>query len=142
MSDQSYSTAFTVDRTPVEVFAAINRVRDWWTGDIDGITDQLGEEFSYRYQDLHYSKQKVVELVPGARVVWHVVEARLPFARDPQEWTGTDIVFDIAALGDATQVRFTHLGLVPDVECYEACSGAWGHYLNGSLRQLISGAAA
>lgn len=33
---------------------------------------------------------------------------------------------------------FTHEGLVPDYECYGMCSNAWGTYINGSLRRLIT----
>jgi hypothetical protein len=57
MTDKNYNTAFTVDKSPAEVFAAINNVRDWWSGEIDGPTDKLGAEFTYRYQDLHRSTQ-------------------------------------------------------------------------------------
>jgi len=145
MTDLSFTTSFTVDRTPHEVFAAINRVRDWWSADVEGGTDhlqggtdQLGEEFTYRYTDVHYSKQKIVELVPDTRIVWHVLEARLAFTRDPAEWQGTDIVFAISQQADGTELRFTHAGLVPEVECFEACSNAWGFYVNGSLRNLIT----
>jgi hypothetical protein len=35
-------------------------------------------------------------------------------------------------------VRFTHAGLVPAFECYGGCSGAWGFYINDSLRSLIA----
>jgi hypothetical protein len=30
------------------------------------------------------------------------------------------------------------VGLFPDYECYGACSNAWGSYINGSLRSLIT----
>ncbi|GAB3165562.1 hypothetical protein GCM10027059_23330 [Myceligenerans halotolerans] len=53
-------------------------------------------------------------------------------------WTGSDIVFDIAPTADGTELRFTHVGLVPDVECFDACSTAWLHFIDGSLRSLIS----
>ena len=33
---------------------------------------------------------------------------------------------------------FTHVGLAPDDECYEACSDAWGSYIKHSLRSLIT----
>ena len=64
MKSQSFTTAFTVDKTPAEAFAAINNVRGWWSGNIEGSTDKLGEEWIYRYEDVHYSKQKITELVP------------------------------------------------------------------------------
>jgi hypothetical protein len=28
--------------------------------------------------------------------------------------------------------------LVPEFECFEACSSAWGFYVNGSLKRLIT----
>ncbi len=37
-----------------------------------------------------------------------------------------------------TEVRFTHRDLVPEFECFEACSSAWGFYVNGSLKRLIT----
>ncbi len=134
----SYTTTFTVDQTPAEVFAAINNVRGWWSGEIDGNTGELGDEFTYRYEDLHRSRQKIATLIPDEKVVWHVVDANLDFTRDKAEWTGTQIVFEIARRGDRTEVRFTHVGLVPGFECFEDCSNAWGFYVNGSLQNLIA----
>jgi len=140
MNSQNFTTSFTVDQTPEEAFAAINNVRGWWSGDIEGGTDKLGDEFTYRYQDIHYSKQKLTELVPARKVVWTVLDSRLAFVENQSEWNGTTIVFEIAKAGDQTEVRFTHQGLVPDHECYDDCSNAWGSYINGSLRSLIAGA--
>jgi uncharacterized protein YndB with AHSA1/START domain len=138
MNDQSLTTSFTVDQTPEEAFDAINNVRGWWSGEIDGRTDQLGEVFTYRYKDVHRTTQKITEFVPGKRVVWHVTDAELNFVKDKTEWNGTDIVFEIAKKDGKTEVRFTHVGLVPAFECYGGCSGAWGFYINDSLRNLIT----
>ena len=120
--DSDFSAAFTVDQTPEEAFAAINNVRGWWSGNIEGRTDRVGEEWTYRYKDVHYSKQNITELVPGKKVVWLVLDGYLSFVEDKTEWTGTTITFDILKKGDQTEVRFTHVGLVPDYECYGACS--------------------
>ena len=138
VKSQNYSTTFTVDQTPEEAFAAINDVRGWWSGNIEGSTNKLGDEWTYRYKDVHYSKQKIAELVPGKKVVWLVLDSYLNFIEDKTEWNGTRITFEIGKKGDKTEVRFAHLGLVPEVECYDACSNAWGGYVNSSLRTLIT----
>ena len=138
MNGQDYTVAITVDQTPEEAFAAINTVRGWWSGEIEGSTDKLGDEWTYRYKDVHYSKQRITEMIPGKKVVWLVLDGYLNFVADKTEWTGTRITFEISKKGDKTEVRFTHVGLVPEVECFDACSGAWGFYINGSLRNLIA----
>lgn len=137
MGQQSFTTTFTVEQTPEEVYRAINNVRGWWSGKIEGATDKLGGEFEYRYKTFHYSKQKVAELVPGSRVVWHVTAAELNSFTNKAEWIGTEIIFDIAKKGDKTEVRFTHAGLVPAFQCYGDCSGAWGELVKTNLRNLI-----
>lgn len=135
---RNYSTSFTVEQSPEEVFSAVNNVRGWWSGDIDGRTDQLGAKFTYRYQDLHRTTQKITEFVPGKKVVWHIADSKINFVKNKEEWTGTDVVFEITRRGDRTELRFTHVGLVPTVECYGKCVGAWGYYINESLRSLIA----
>jgi hypothetical protein len=138
MKTEGYTTSFTVDQTPEEVFHAINKVRGWWLGEIQGDTDKLGAKFTYRVQDVHRSTQKITEFIPGKKVVWHVLDGYLNFVEDKTEWTGTDITFEIAKKGDKTEVRFTHVGLVPGYECFDDCSNAWASYISGSLRSLIT----
>ena len=138
MKNQNFSTTFSVDQSREQVFAAINNVRGWWSGEIEGNTDKLGAEFTYRYKDVHRSKQNVAELIPGKRVVWHVLDSDLSFVTRKSEWNSTDIVFDISEKDGKTEVRFTHIGLVPRYECYGNCSGAWGTLINGNLRKLIT----
>ncbi len=138
MTSQSFSTAFLVDQSPEEAFAAIANVRGWWSGQIGGCTDEPGAEFTYRYQDVHYSKQRIIEFAPTKKVVWRVLDAYLNFTADPKEWTGSEITFEVSQQGEQTEVRFTHLGLVPAFECYDKCSSAWSFYINNSLRRLIT----
>jgi regulatory protein YycH of two-component signal transduction system YycFG len=136
-NEKSFTTTIIVDQSPEEAYSAINNVREWWTGKIEGDTDKVGGEFTYNYKDLHYSKQEIMELTPGKKVVWHVVDASLNFTQDKGEWIGTDIVFDISKKGDKTEIRFTHVGLIPKMECFKACEGGWSFYINGSLKSLI-----
>ncbi len=135
---RDFAASFSVDKSPSEVFDAINNVRGWWSGEIEGETGTLGAEFTYRMGDLHFSRQKVSELVPGKKVRWHVTDATLSFVKDTGEWKGTDILFEIERVGGNTVVHFTHKGLVPDFDCYDSCSSGWGMLVKGNLRKLIT----
>ena len=137
MNNRSYTTAFMVNQSPEAAFAAINNVRGWWSEEIEGRTDKLGEEFKYHFQDIHRCKLKIAELVPGKKVVWRVLDNYFNFTKDKTEWTGTDVIFDISKKGDKTEVRFTHQGLVPEYECYDACREGWSTYINSSLLDFI-----
>jgi hypothetical protein len=72
------------------------------------------------------------------KVAWLVLDNYFNFIEDKTEWKGTKINFEIARKGDKTEVHFTHVGLVPEYECYGVCSNAWGSYINGSLKKLIT----
>ena len=133
----SFTRTIVVSASPAEAFAAVNDPRAWWSGAFEGGTDKLGDVFTYRYRDIHYSKQQVTELVPGKRVAWQVLDSQLNFIADKTEWTGTTITFDIAQRDGKTEVVFTHVGLKPAVECYDTCSDAWTSLITGSLKQLI-----
>jgi hypothetical protein len=138
VNDQNFTTTFSVDQTRREVFDAIVNVRGWWSEEIEGGTDKLNDEFSYRFRDVHHCKIKLTEVIPGKKVVWLVLDNYFNFIHDKSEWKGTEMCFEISAKDGKTAVCFTHLGLVPEYECFELCSNAWGFYINGSLRSLIT----
>jgi hypothetical protein len=138
MKNPGFTTIISVEQNPEETFAAINNVRGWWSGEIEGNTNKLGAEFTYRYKDVHRSQQKITEFVPGKRVVWQVLDSQLSFVNDQSEWTGTEIVFEISEKNGKTEVRFTHAGLVREYECFDSCSNAWGTLVNDNLRKLIA----
>jgi len=127
MNSQHYTASFSVAQSPAAVFAAVTNPRGWWSEEIKGPTDRLGAEFNYHYQDIHRARFRITEFVPNTKVVWHVLANEFNFVKDKTEWTGTDVVFEIADRGDGTELRFTHLGLTPTYECYDVCSDAWGH---------------
>jgi hypothetical protein len=139
MSDQeNYTTSFTVDQTPDEVYAAINNPRAWWSEEIKGDTDKLDAVFDYHFRDIHNCQLKVTVLEPGKKVVWHVLDSYMNFIKETDEWKDTDITFEITEKDGKTEVVFTHVGLKPQDECYGVCYDAWKTYINGSLRDLIT----
>lgn len=138
MSDQNYTATISVDQSPNEAFEAIQKVRGWWSEEIEGSTAEVGDEFHYRYQDAHKCTMKLVELVPNRKVAWLVTDNYFNFTEDKTEWKGTKVVFEISRQGDRTEIHFTHEGLVPAYECYNVCFDAWGTYIRCSLKSLIA----
>lgn len=140
METTNFTTTIVVDNSASEVFNAINNVRAWWQGEIEGNTNKLNDEFIYRMEEIHYSKQKITEFIPNEKIVWLVTDSKLnPLKfKDESEWTGTKIIFEITEKNNKTQVRFTHVGLVPAFECYGDCSWAWGQLIEESLFSLIT----
>lgn len=103
-----------------KALATIEGLSGWWTSDTRGESKVGGV------------------MIPSKKVVWTVVDNYFGFIKDKTEWKGTDIVFEIARKGGKTEVKFTHVGLIPEYECYDVCSDAWSGLLNGTLRGLIA----
>lgn len=142
MQNDNFTTTLLVDQSPEEVFDAIRNVRGWWSGlyseVISGNTEELNEEFTFRAGGgAHYSRQKIVETIPGKKIVWLVTDSELRGLEKKDEWTGTKITFDISKQGEKTRLVFSHVGLVPAVECYDSCSPAWSQYVQERLLPLI-----
>lgn len=137
MDNQNFQQTLLLDESPTKVFAAIRNVRGWWSKEIDGESSELGDEFSYHYKDVHRCRMKLVEVIPGQKIVWEVLNNYFSFTTDKSEWIGDKVVFELSKPGDKTQLVFTHFGLVPTYECYGACVNGWSQYIGQSLPSLI-----
>jgi hypothetical protein len=143
MKNQDFSTSISVQQPPSDVFNTILNVRKWWSGlyeeSFEGSSEKVGDEFSFRAGGgAHYTKQKMVELVPNQKVVWLVTESNLSFVDKTDEWTGTRISFEIAKENDKTKIIFSHIGLVPEFECYDSCAPAWTQYVQERLTHELT----
>jgi hypothetical protein len=88
---------------------------------------KVGGELQFRFGDGGFD-MKVLELEPGKRVLWQVVDG-------PEEWIGTKISFDLSQNGDWTVVLFKHRGWKAPVEFMHHCSTKWAVFLL-SLKSL------
>ncbi|MDB5114639.1 MAG: hypothetical protein JWQ79_131 [Mucilaginibacter sp.] len=138
MKTHDFTTTLLVDQSPAIVFNAVNQPQNWWSGEIEGSSANLNDEFTYRYKDFHLSRQRVVEMIPDRKVVWLVTDSQINYTEDINEWTGTKISFEIIEKGGKTELRFSHLGLVPEIECFDSCSGAWTQLIQQGLSSLIT----
>ncbi|HTB99999.1 MAG TPA: SRPBCC domain-containing protein [Ferruginibacter sp.] len=138
MKKQDYKATLTVDATPKEVFKKINSVTKWWTDQLEGDSQKIGDEFTVRFGDMHVSTQKLIEIVPDKKVGWLVTKSDLSFIKKKDEWTNTTISFDIFIHNNKTQIQFTHTGLIPEVECFKSCTEGWDYFIKGSLFKLLT----
>jgi uncharacterized protein YndB with AHSA1/START domain len=143
MAQVNFSMTLVSDQTPEQVFQAITNVRAWWSGyyaeEFSGDTTKLHDEFTFRTGDgVHYSKHKLVEVIPNQKIVWLITDSTLTFIEHQQEWVGSKVIFEISREGNKTHLIFTHEGLTPEVECYDACAPAWTQYLQNKLLPMIN----
>lgn len=96
MKNQDFTATISVDQPPEEALNAIRNVRGWWSENIEGNTDKLGDEFTYRYQDVHYCEMKLVEVIPGKKLVWLVLDNFFNFTEDKSEWKRTKVIFEVS----------------------------------------------
>jgi uncharacterized protein YndB with AHSA1/START domain len=136
----SLTQTFEVSQSPQFVMTRLKDVSKWWGGpDLAGRTVEVGDEFTVTHRDAHYSKQKVIEVVPDRRIVWLVTESRLNWLqKDKSEWTGTRMIFEITAENDSTTLRFTHEGLTPSKESYAKCAEGWSMVIMEWLFDFIT----
>jgi len=69
MNLSSFTISFLLGQKPTEVFNGVNNVRGWWSGELEGNSGKLHDEFSYRHGDFHYSKHRLIEVIPNEKVV-------------------------------------------------------------------------
>jgi hypothetical protein len=121
LKQQSYSAVIATPLPPQDVFALISDISKWWPNDyeIKGSSVNLNDEFTLTHGDVHYSKHKVIEVIPDKKIIWLITDSRLnAIEKGNNEWTNTKMVFEIELKGDKTVLNFTHLGLVPALKCY------------------------
>ena len=138
IQDSNFNLTFLVDQSPAEVFEAVKNVRGWWSENLEGGSEELNDEFIYRHGSFHYSKHKLTEVIPFQKIVWLTIDSKLTFVEKQNEWNGTEMIFEISKEGGQTKLKITHLGLIPDFQCFEGCSKGWTHYLKNSLLPLIT----
>ncbi|TZF83955.1 SRPBCC domain-containing protein [Pedobacter sp. BS3] len=135
MENKSFTATIEVAKSAKEVFEGICKVNEWW-GHIEGKTEKLNDVFRYLPNDT-WVNFKITECNDN-KIVWHVTDCFLHWQNNKTEWTNTDVIFEIVETGNSTQINFTHIGLVPEVECYENCSKGWTHYIKISLQQFLT----
>ena len=133
---QNYHSSIAVNASAMEVFDKISRVNEWWAANFEGSAKNVGDVFKIWWGETTVTF-KIMEAIPGRKVTWLVTDCNLPWLKDIKEWKDTEVVFEISEENGATKVDMTHVGLTPEVECFENCQAGWNHYIKKSLFKFI-----
>lgn len=115
MKKRNYTVAIEVSKSPNDVFNhIINDISKYWPEEFEGESTKINDEFVFRSGDSHYSKNKVIELVPDKKVVWLVTGSIRK--TDNFEWTGTKMIFELTPKEENTLLKFTYDGVVLENE--------------------------
>ena len=142
MKTKDYTFEIISQQSPDYIFKHLLDIGFQWKGQfnehIAGATAEIEDEFEFKAGDgMHYSWQRLIEKIPNKKLIWQVTKSNLSFLKEPQEWTGSKLCFEIeSAANSKTLIRFSHIGLQPQIECYDACSSAWNLYMEALKKKL------
>jgi hypothetical protein len=133
---QDYHSSIRANVTAEEAFDKISRVGEWWTRSFKGKSKKIGDKFTVRFGDT-FVDFKIDEVVPGKKVVWYVTNCNLHWIENKTEWKDTKVVWEVSSENGTTTVGMTHVGLTPNVECYNDCKVGWNGYIQKSLSSFM-----
>ena len=137
MEGQNYSVTIIVKTTARRAFENISNVSGWWATNVSGNTANLNDVFTVRFGKT-FSTIKITELIPDKKIEWTIQDSSLPLFKDEKVWNDTQIVWEISAAGNESEIRMTHVGLTPEKECYADCNNGWNFYIRESLKKLMT----
>lgn len=150
MENKSYTATIEVTKSAHEVFNCVNYVSQWWAKsaeealsrqqtNFEGNSKNLNDEFTITSGDRHYSKQKLIEVIPDQKIVWQVTDCKINWLKkDKTEWLNTKMIFEITPGTTKTMLKFTHEGLEPVMECYDNCVKGWDFLIKDRLFNFIT----
>jgi uncharacterized protein YndB with AHSA1/START domain len=126
--EPAYTDGVEIAATAARVFDALTTrdgISGWWTSFVTG-SPIAGETIELAFAGID---ERIVMRVgatePFSSVVWSCIEHT-----GHPEWVGTTVVFEIEATNNgSTELRLHHIGLVPDLDCFEQCEAGWRHFL-------------
>ena len=136
--EQDYQSSFTANISPREAFENISRVSEWWSTDFEGKSAEPNDVFTVRFESGDMYKVKVAEIIPDKKIIWEVIDSYQGWHPDHTEWVGTKIVWEVFPQKDGVEVQMTHVGLVPEFECFDLCSKGWDFLTQNSLPELLN----
>lgn len=127
---EDFTTVLNLPASPATVsalFTSAAGVSRWW-GPTEGDAT-VGGTLVTSFGEYGVNTMRVLEAGP-TRVVWESIasDGTTPTGHT-KEWLGTTMEFDIIPAGAGSELRFRHVGLTPQLECWDDCFAAWTHFM-------------
>jgi len=139
MERKDFYRTITVNASAKEAMKKISQVNCWWKKDFSGSTDKLNDKFTVPFGEPSFVDLVISEFEPNKKVVWKVTDCYLPWFQDKNEWNNTEVVFELSEENGKTRIDFTHIGLVPEVECYDVCEKGWNGHIDNLVKFINEG---
>ena len=138
----NYHSKLSVSLHPRIVFEAISKeMSQWWTEMSAPIT-RIGDTTTARFEDGTTWSFKAVSIVQDQLIELHCYHANhIHHVTTPNmrsEWAGTSLRFELHKAGTATEITFTHIGLTPELSCYEICHSGWDHFFGSAFKMYLA----
>ncbi len=136
---KDYHTTLKLNTTVNKLFQGLTReLPFWWTDMFEGSAMNKDDIFTVRFGDNVYKTMKIEGLIYNEKVVWHVENSLIgiPELKNQTEWIGTTIIWELTESGSNVVLQLTHIGLNPEIECYDICSRGWQQFTD-SLKSYI-----
>jgi uncharacterized protein YndB with AHSA1/START domain len=121
------------------VFNALSKNISKWWGTIEGLTENVNDEFTVSFGPESYWKFKVLEMKRPEGIVWKCTESHQDHKLEgiDAEWTNTEMHWTLSGDEGKVRVELLHKGLLKTCVCYDVCSKAWDFYLTDSLKPFL-----
>jgi uncharacterized protein YndB with AHSA1/START domain len=129
MGKNDFTSSIAANISADEAVKKISNVPEWWGITFSGSSEKQNDKFIVKMGGESFFNFTVAELVPGKRIVWLIPDCNMPWYSDKKEWANTKLIFDLTGNNDVTELKSTHEGLTPNVECYNDCAPGWTHWI-------------
>lgn len=137
----SYRDSMVVKATPEQVFDALTSgIAQWWTEYFTGSAVKQNDQFTVCFGKT-FKTFVVEEFVANKKIAWKCIDALIDSSRitNKTEWKGTSVIWQITPGNEEATITITHLGLIPEFECYDFCEKGWQYFTSSLCSFLTTG---
>ncbi|WP_299225536.1 SRPBCC domain-containing protein [uncultured Psychroserpens sp.] len=137
MSDHNldYKKTIEVSANANQLFNALTDEMHLWWGKISDSNFDTNGRFTVTFENNYWWTFKIVEFLPNREIIWKCIAGEPEFNK---EWIGHVLHWQITEKNSKTTLQFHHVGLNPDINCYDVCSTTWDMFIIDRLKNHVN----